>query len=32
MLTEFYRITFRKKIYTSLAELQIDLDEWLRYY
>jgi len=32
MLNEFSRITFRKKIYTSLAELQIDLDEWLRYY
>jgi len=32
MLNEFYRITFRKKIYTSLAELQTDLDEWLRYY
>ena len=32
MLTEFYRITFRKKIYTTLVELQKDLDEWLRYY
>ena len=32
MLNEFYRITFRKKIYTSLAELQTDLDEGLRYY
>jgi transposase InsO family protein len=32
MLTEFYRITFRKKIYTTLMELQKDLDEWLRYY
>jgi len=32
MLTEFYRITFRKKIYTTLAELQKDLDEWLCYY
>ena len=32
MLNEFYRITFRKKIYTSLVELQTDLDEWLRYY
>ena len=31
MLTEFYRITFRKKIYTTLAGLQADLDEWLRY-
>jgi transposase InsO family protein len=32
MLTEFYRITFRKKISTTLAELQADLDEWVRYY
>lgn len=30
MLNEFYRITFRKKIYTSLAALQTDLDGWLR--
>ena len=32
MLNEFYRITFRKKLYTTVAELQADLDEWLRYY
>jgi hypothetical protein len=32
MLNEFYGITFREKIYTSLVELQTDLDEWLRYY
>ena len=32
MLNEFYRLTFRKKIYTTLTELQLDLDEWLRYY
>ena len=31
-LNEFSRITFRKKIYTSLGELQTDLEEWLRYY
>jgi hypothetical protein len=31
MRTEFSRIPFRKKIYTTLAELQADLDEWLRY-
>lgn len=31
-LNEFYRITFCKKIYTSLVELQTDLDEWFRYY
>lgn len=30
MLNEFYRITFRKKIYTTLAELQADWEEWLR--
>ncbi len=32
MLNEFYRITFRKKIYPTLTELQADLDEGLRYY
>jgi len=32
LLTEFSRLTFRKKIYTTLSELQADLDEWLRYY
>ena len=32
MLNEFYRITFRKKIYPSLAALQADLDGWLREY
>ncbi len=26
---EFFKVMFRKKIYTSLAELQEDLDEWL---
>lgn len=29
ILEEFYRITFRKKVYSSLDELQADLDEWL---
>jgi transposase InsO family protein len=29
---EFYRVTFRKKLYTSLEEIQKDLDEWLREY
>lgn len=29
---EFYAIAFRKKLYTSLEELQADLDEWLDYY
>jgi len=32
MLKEFYRITFRKKIYTTLVDLQTDLDGWLREY
>ena len=29
MLNEFYRITFRKKLYGSIAELQADLNQWL---
>ncbi len=32
MLNEFYRVAFRKKIYTSLDELQTDLDVWLTEY
>lgn len=32
MLNEFYRVTFRKKIYRSLDDLQTDLDTWLREY
>jgi transposase InsO family protein len=32
ILQEFYQITFRKKLYTHLDELQKDLDEWLNYY
>ena len=32
MLNEFSRMTFRKKLYTSLGALQADLEEWLRYY
>ena len=31
-LNEFYRIAFRKKLYTSIKELQDDLDEWIRSY
>jgi transposase InsO family protein len=31
-LNEFYRVAFRKKLYPSLAELQADLDAWLRTY
>lgn len=29
MLNEFYRVTFRKKIYRTLEELQTDLDAWM---
>ncbi len=32
ILQEFYQITFRKKLYSDLDELQKDLDEWLVYY
>lgn len=29
---EFYAIAFRKKIYTSIEQLQTDLDEWMNKY
>jgi transposase InsO family protein len=29
ILNEFYQVTFRKKIYTTLDELQTDLDAWI---
>jgi hypothetical protein len=32
MLNEFYRVTFRKKIYLTLEELQTDLDAWMEEY
>ena len=32
ILQEFYQITFRKKVYQSIEELQADLDEWLHHY
>ena len=32
ILNEFYQVAFRKKIYRSVEELQIDLDEWISYY
>jgi transposase len=32
VLNEFYRITFRKKLYQSLEELQRDLDDWFDEY
>ena len=30
VLDEFYRVAFRKRIYGLIAELQGDLDEWIR--
>jgi len=30
--SEFYDITFRKKLYSSMEQLQIDLDHWLSNY
>src|ERR687894_1200080 len=30
VLNEFYRVAFRKRIYSSIAELQVDLDAWIR--
>jgi len=32
VLNEFYRVAFRKRIYGSIAELQVDLDAWIRSY
>ena len=32
MQNEFYAIAFRKKIYNSIDELQLDVDLWLDYY
>jgi transposase InsO family protein len=32
VLNEFYRVAFRRKIYSSLEQLQADLDTWLREY
>ena len=32
ILQEFYQVTFRKHIYTTVESLQRDLDEWLNYY
>ena len=32
MLNEFYRVTFRKKLYKTIEELQADLDQWLKLY
>ena len=32
ILQEFYQVTFRKKLYADIDELQKDLDEWIEYY
>lgn len=32
ILQEFYQVALRKTLYTDLAALQKDLDEWLEYY
>lgn len=32
LLNEFYRVTFRKKLYRTLEELQADLDRWMQEY
>jgi len=31
-LQEFYQVTFRKKIYETIEQLQNDLDEWIDHY
>ena len=32
ILNEFYKVTFRRKIYKSVEQLQKDLDEWVDFY
>ena len=32
VLQEFYQVTFRKKLYANLEDLQADLDVWIAYY
>lgn len=32
ILQEFYQVTFRKKIYLSMEQLQVDLDQWMTHY
>lgn len=32
ILQEFYQVAFRRKIYRSIEELQVDLDGWITYY
>ena len=32
ILQEFYQVTFRKKIYETVEDLQADLDVWIEHY
>ena len=32
ILQEFYQVTFRKKLYERIEDLQSDLDQWIEYY
>jgi hypothetical protein len=32
MLEEFYQVAFRKNLYSSLEQLQGDVDQWLDFY
>ncbi len=32
ILQEFYQVTFRKKVCSSIDELQVDLDKWIDFY
>ena len=32
ILQEFYQVTFRKKVYSSIDQLQADLDQWIDFY
>lgn len=32
ILNEFYQVTFRKKLYSTLEDLQQDLDAWIEFY
>jgi hypothetical protein len=32
ILGEFYQIAFRKKIYSTIDDLQVDLDDWIHDY
>ena len=32
VVVDIYQVTFRKKIYSTMEELQKDLDEWIDFY